>query len=66
MTWRSDDRVRAVMVPVPAARVEAVVGEQPVAVLGDEVHRVDEVFTDGVADEVAEVEPRCQPGLTPR
>jgi hypothetical protein len=38
----------AVMAPVAAARVEAVVAEQPVAVAGQQVDRLDQVVADGV------------------
>ena len=46
-----------VVAPEAGARVEAVVGQQPVAVGGEQVDGVDEVVGDGVGDEVVEVDP---------
>jgi hypothetical protein len=42
--------------PLSGVRVETEVGQQPVAVRGDQVDGVDEVVADGVADEVVEVD----------
>ena len=43
--------------PQPGVGVEPVVGQQPVAVGGDQVDCVDEVAGDGAGDEVVEVDP---------
>jgi hypothetical protein len=50
--------------PLAAARVEAVVAEQPVPVAGQQVDRLDQVVGHGVGDEVVEADPH-QPGLMP-
>lgn len=45
------------VLPQPGVRVEGVVGQEPMAVPGNQPHCVDEVVADSIGDEVVEVEP---------
>ena len=45
-----------VMAPQPGCRVEAVLGEQLPAVLGEQVDRIEEVVEHGLGDEVVEAD----------